>query len=281
MEPEQTQSAQGNQKTEQSASATDTLTKKQRRALKKLEKREQRQHAERGRTVKTWAAWIAAIAVIALGLAWLVASSNSQGSAEAPPPSEIAARDWTHGSEAAPAQIIEYSDFQCPACGAYYPIIKQLTQEFGEDLRFAYRHFPLNAIHPNAEPAARAAEAAGIQGRFWEMHDALFENQSAWSGAGNPFDLFAQYANGIGLDAAQFEADYESSAVKDAVRAHESAGRRLGVNGTPTFVLNGERIENPQSYEAFRDLLVSIVGEPELATSPDDQETATTTEEAL
>ena len=257
---------------------TERLTKKQRKVLKKLEKREQVQQVERNRKAKIWAAWIATVVAIVFGLWWLVASSNSQSKAAVPPSSEIVARDWRRGGEQALAQIIEYSDFQCPACGTYFPIIQELTEEFGDSVRFAYRHFPLRAIHPNAEAAARAAEAAGAQGAFWGMHDALFERQSEWSGARNPFDSFAGYAALLGLDAARFEADYNSDAVKDAVRAHETAGRRLGVAGTPTFVVNGERIENPKSPEEFRALLVSIVGEPK---APKDEDTATTTDEGI
>jgi len=274
MEPEQPQST-------DSAEKAPQLTKKQRRALKKQEKREQRQQAERGKKTKAWAAWVLVVVVIVLGLWWLVARSNSSPDAPIPPSADITAQDHTKGPEGAEVNIIEYSDFQCPACGAYFSIVQQLVEEFGNSIQFAYRHFPLRSIHANAEPAARAAEAAGMQGRFWEMHDALFENQNAWSNERNPFDLFAQYANDIGLDAAQFEVDYNSNTAKNTIRAHETAGTRLGVDGTPTFTLNGERIENPQSYDAFRALIAAIAGEPESDTSPDDEETTTTTDQSL
>ncbi|MEK7189226.1 MAG: thioredoxin domain-containing protein [Patescibacteria group bacterium] len=260
------------------ARQAEPLTKKQRRALKKQEQREQRQGAERGRRVKTWAVWIATIAVIVLGLWWLVARSNATGSTPVPPPNEVTTEDWVKGGPNARVRIIEYSDFQCPACGAYYPIIKQITEEFGESVQFAYRHFPLRAIHPNAERAARAAEAAGSQGRFWDMHDLLFVRQSLWSNVPDPSEQFASYAEELGLSAAQFEADYSSSEVRDKIRAHENAGKRLGVAGTPTFVVNGETIQNPKSYEEFRALLVAKGAEPE---APKDDETATTTQENL
>lgn len=271
MEPEQPQSTDETQGTQQ-------LTKKQRRALAKQQKRDERVQAERGRKAKSWLAWFAVVAVIALLIGWLMARSNSSGSATVPPSSEIIAGDWTKGGADAEVKIIEYSDFQCPACGAYYPIIKQLTEEFGDSVQFAYRHFPLASIHQNAEPAARAAEAAGVQNAFWDMHDMLFERQNEWSNSRDAGDLFAGYAEALGLDTTQFEADYNSDSAKNTVKAHEQAGRRIGVAGTPTFVLNGEKITNPTSYEAFRSLVVSIAGEPEARTNPDEDEAATTTQ---
>lgn len=259
---------------------TPQLTKKQRRALKKQEKWEEGQRAVRGKKAKTALAWLAAVAAIALGLWWLVARSNSTGSAHVPPSSGATAEDWSKGGANAAVTVIEYSDFQCPACGTYFPIMKQLTEEFGESVRFAYRHFPLRAIHPNAAKAAQAAEAAGAQNAFWKMHDMLFERQSEWADVRDPFELFSGYAQTIGLDGAQFAADYHSDAFKSKVRAHETAGRRIGINATPTFLVNGEKIDNPRGYEAFRALLVSLVGEPE-AQTPNNGDTPTTTQQAL
>lgn len=259
------------------------LTKKQRRALKKQQQHEERQQTRRSQSAKTWLAWTAVIAIIGLGLWWLVASSQTSGLVAIPPQTEITETDHTKGGDGnAVVRIIEYSDFQCPACAAYYPIISQLVDEFGDAIQFAYRHFPLTAIHPNAEEAGRASEAAAMQGNFWGMHDMLFERQSEWSPARNPFDLFAGYAEAIGLDAAQFEADYNSDAAKDTVAAHETAGRRLGVGGTPTFVVNGEQITNPAGYEAFRSLVISLGAAPQAAQEQTDAtDTATTTEENL
>ncbi|MBI1961127.1 MAG: thioredoxin domain-containing protein [Parcubacteria group bacterium] len=279
--PQEAQAAPQPSPSSHSGGPADTLTKKQRRALKKQQKRDERKRAERGKKTKTRLAWVGVVGAVALGLWWLVASLNSAGSATVPPANEVVAGDWVKGGADAKAVIIEYSDFQCPACGAYYPIIKQLTEEFGDSVQFAYRHFPLRAIHPNAENAARAAEAAGRQGAFWAMHDLLFERQNEWSRSAGAFDLFAGYAADIGLDVVRFEADYNANAAKDAIRSHEAAGKKLGVNGTPTFVVNGKKVANPAGYDAFRALLVSLVGEPEAQTGLDDAEAATTTQEAL
>jgi protein-disulfide isomerase len=254
---------------------TNQMTKKQRRRLKKQKQQEERVAIARSKKAKTWFMWLIVIVVIVLGIWWLVASSNSSGSVDVPPSTEVTQADWTKGGTNTNAAIIEYSDFQCSACEAYFPIIKQLTEEFGDLIQFAYRHYPLRSIHPNADEAAHAAEAAGAQGKFWEMHDMLFERQHDWSNARNPFDFFSDYAEQISLDAEQFKTDYDSDKSKNTVRAHETAGRRIGINGTPTFILNGERITSPQGYEEFRNLIVEQVGEP----VQESEQTAATTPE--
>lgn len=163
--------------------------------------------------------------------------------------------DQVKGEANAPVTIIEYSDFQCPACAAYQPILKQLLADPDSGIRFAYRHFPLSNIHRNAELAARAAEAAGKQGKFWEMHDTLFENQKSWAEASSARSVFAEYANKIGLDISKFESDLDSVEVKEKVYTDAESGNALTVRGTPTFFVNGTKIKNPQSYEEF----VSII----------------------
>ncbi|PIP86299.1 hypothetical protein COW82_02775, partial [Candidatus Campbellbacteria bacterium CG22_combo_CG10-13_8_21_14_all_43_18] len=194
-----------------------------------------------------------------------------------PPAAEATDQDWAVGGANAKATLIEYSDFQCPACAAYYPLVEQITKEFGEQVKFVYRHFPLRTIHANAANAAQASEAAGTQGQFWEMYSLLFKNQQAWASVRDPFTVFAQYAQTLELDAEQFKQDYESPKVKNKIRSHEAAGRNLGVSGTPTFVLNGKVISNPSGYDAFKALLVPIVGEP----ISDDNQNASTTPESL
>jgi protein-disulfide isomerase len=254
------------------------LTKKQRKALKKQKQQEERAKVARARKAKKWLAWLIVIVIIILGIWWLGSRSGSSGSVASVPETEITNQDWTKGSSNPSVEIIEYSDFQCPACASFFPIVKQLTEEFGDSVQFAYRHYPLRTIHANAEKGARAAEAAGVQGNFWGMHDTLFQRQNEWSNVRNPFDLFSNYAQQLGLDTAQFETDYNSREAKDKVRAHEAAGRRLGVNGTPTFLLNGERIPNPNGVHEFRSILVGLVGEPN---TQDEEQTATTTQDSL
>lgn len=167
----------------------------------------------------------------------------------------VASDDWKRGNDSAKAVLIEYSDFQCPACGSYYPLVKALHEEFGDSLLVVYRHFPLSQIHANAEPAGRAAEAAGKQGKFWEMHDLLFERQKEWSVDRNASGTFAAYAGALGLDTSRFINDFNSQEVKAEVAADYESGFRAGIAGTPTFFLNGKKIQNPRSYEEFKKVI--------------------------
>lgn len=189
----------------------------------------------------------------------------------------------TVGESSVGLVFTEYGDFQCPACGAYHPILKQVKELYKDRVVFQFRHFPLEALHPNARAASRAAEAAGNQGKFWEMHDYLFENQSAWQETKDPVSLFESYAKIIGVaDTAKFTADYKSSEVNAVINADLEAGRALGASSTPTFVLDGKKLEeNPSaSVEAFGKLLdealVAKGGQP-LSSQSDEQ---TTTPEA-
>ena len=163
--------------------------------------------------------------------------------------------DNVKGNKNAKITIIEYSDFQCPACNAYFPILKQINDEFSKDILFVYRHFPLKQIHKNAESAARASEAAKEQGKFWEMHDMIFVNQSVWAEDKNAKDIFIKYAKNLELDANKFKADIDSQKIKDKVNSDYQGGFQASVNSTPSFFLNGNKIQNPRSVEEFRNII--------------------------
>lgn len=165
----------------------------------------------------------------------------------------VSENDWVGSNKGAQITLIEYSDFQCPACAAYHPLIKRLIAEQGDKFRFVYRHFPLSQ-HLNAKPTAYAAEAAGRQGQFWEMHDLIFERQTEWAKANNADELLLGYATTLGLIIDQFTSDYRSSAVRDKVEADFQSGLSAGVNSTPTFFLNGRRIQ-PRNYQEFVELI--------------------------
>ncbi len=165
--------------------------------------------------------------------------------------------DWTEGNVEAKISLVEYSDFQCPACAYYAEIVKQIMNEFGEHVVLIYRHFPLD-IHKNSIPAARAAEAAGRQGKFWEMHDMLFDRQSDWSAEINPEQKFTQYADQLKLDTAQFLEDYNSSATISYVEESLNSALSMGLTYTPTFILNGKIIK-PNSYDDFRNIVRDAV----------------------
>jgi protein-disulfide isomerase len=151
-------------------------------------------------------------------------------------------RDHIQGSAEAAVTLVEYGDYECPYCGAAYPIIKEVQARMGDRLRFVFRNFPITTSHPHAEQAAEAAEAAATQGRFWEMHDLLYENQQRLGDE----DLHS-YAEQLGLDVAPF--DEQMAEHVHAERVHEDfiSGVRSGVNGTPTFYINGARHDG--SYE--------------------------------
>ena len=154
------------------------------------------------------------------------------------------------GNPDAAVTLVEYSDFECPACAQFYPYLKDVVDKYGADLRFEYKHFPLVTVHPKAVPAAIAAEAAGQQGKFWEMHDLLFENQATWANSVNANAYFEEYAEEIGLDVGLFRRHMDSSLIRDAVNADFEEARSLGLSGTPTLILNGEEMV----IETFGDL---------------------------
>jgi protein-disulfide isomerase len=151
-------------------------------------------------------------------------------------------RDHIQGPAQAPVTLVEYGDYECPYCGAAYPIIKQVQSRMGDRLRFVFRNFPITTSHPHAEQAAEAAEAAGAHGRFWEMHDLLYENQQHLEQS----DL-RRYAEQLGLDGREFDEELAQHAHADRVREDFMSGVRSGVNGTPTFYINGARHDD--SYE--------------------------------
>jgi protein-disulfide isomerase len=167
--------------------------------------------------------------------------------------------DWVKGNRDAKIVLIEYSDFQCPACGFYFPILKKLSEEFGENIAIVYRHFPLFSIHPNAKFAAYAAEAAGKQGKFWEMHDLIFSNQSEWSDKKNVDEIFVRYAQILNLNIDQFKKDFSSKEIKQKIENSYKNALKLGLDSTPTFFLNGKKIPNPRNYEDFKNIIIENI----------------------
>lgn len=160
------------------------------------------------------------------------------------------------GSPSSGVVLIEYGDFQCPACKQYHPIFKQLAENYKDRVTFQFRNFPLVQIHKNAFLASRAAEAADKQGKFWEMHDLLYENQQSWESVSNPTSIFTSIASQLGLDTELFNKDMISQETNDKINADISEGKKSGANSTPTFVLNGKKLgQNPRSLEEFSKLL--------------------------
>lgn len=178
------------------------------------------------------------------------------GSATMPAPTiEVSQTDHVRGAAGAKVTVVEFGDFQCPACGMYEPIVQKVMSDNKDIVQFVFRHFPLTQIHQNALISAKAAEAAGEQGKFWEMHDLLYAKQREWSSALNAREFMVTYAKDLGLDTAKFAADLNSSAIEKKIRAEYLEGTKLDVQGTPTFFINGKKIDNPQSVEAFTALI--------------------------
>lgn len=153
-------------------------------------------------------------------------------------------RDHIQGPIDAPIALVEYGDYECPYCGEAYPIVKAIQERLGDRLCFAFRNFPLVNSHPHAEHAAEAAEAAGAQGRFWEMHDLLYENQDALED-----EYLARYAATLGLDAEPLIKQVLAGAHTARIRDDFRSGARLGVNGTPSFFINGVRYDGATDVE--------------------------------
>ncbi len=148
----------------------------------------------------------------------------------------VGANDHVQGSAKAPVTLVEYGDYECPYCGEAYSVVKELQERLGDQMRFVFRNFPLAQAHPHAEHAAEAAEAAGAQGKFWEMHDMLYENQDALEDE----DL-VRYARALKLDVPRFVKEMEAGTYTERVREDFRSGVRSGVNGTPSFFINGAR----------------------------------------
>lgn len=158
----------------------------------------------------------------------------------------VGPEDWSDGPENAPVTFVEYGDFECPHCGSVEPVLRELRRLAGPGMRFVYRHFPLTSSHPHAQAAAEAAEAAGAQGAFWPMHDALFANQQALTDR----DLVG-YAAALGLDGQAVATALANQTYEPNVREDFMSGVRSGVSGTPTFFINGVRYDGDYTLDAL------------------------------
>ena len=216
-----------------------------------------------GKRIGLWVGGALVLTAVIIG-AFLLAGAKpgeapeSNPVASLPPVSES---DWVIGSATSTNVLIEYSDFQCPACASYFPLVEQVVKEYSGEIKFVYRHFPL-AQHPYAPSASAASEAAGMQGKFWEMYRILFENQTEWVAAADESaakKLFAVYAARLGLNATQFSSDIEKAEVADKVMEQYRGGVAAEVNATPTFFMNGYKLQNPTGLASFKQQIDEII----------------------
>lgn len=168
-------------------------------------------------------------------------SSSGGGNSNTQPTSHIEGQGKKH------VTLVEWGDYQCPICEAYYLPLKQAVTPLLPQIYFQFRNLPLTSIHPNAFAGARAAEAAGLQGKYWQMHDKLYDNQNTWANASNPQTYFDTYAKQIGLNVSQFDSDYASAKVNNAINADLNAFAKTGKDqATPTFFLDGQYLPNSE-----------------------------------
>lgn len=199
---------------------------------------------------------IIAIVIVLLGGVFII-SSRGSGSSKS---SSSAATPSNHvmGSSSSGVRLVEYGDYECPFCGQFYPLVKQVATQYQDRMEFQFRNLPLTQIHKNAFSAARAAEAASLQGKFWEMHDKLYENQdpngaSGWVASSDPLDAyFVVYAKQLGLNTTQFKTDFASTKVNNTINADVAAFKKTGADeATPTFFLDGKQI-HPTNLADFQ-----------------------------
>lgn len=170
--------------------------------------------------------------------------------------------DHVFGKSDSKVVLIEYGDFQCPGCGSAHPTVKKLAEKYKDQLAFVFRNFPITSKHPNARAAAAATEAAGKQGKYWEMHDKIFESQSSWGnlGATERTKFFTDYAQELGLNTNTFATDLTSEMVNQKISFDQAVGKKAGADATPTFILNGKKLDNEWANEAqFEEVILNTL----------------------
>lgn len=213
---------------------------KQKREHQQQVKAQKQAAAARNKTLIRYGLWAGA-AVLAL---LLILNFTQDMGLNVPGTNEVIDADQAKGFKKSPVLVVEYSDFQCPACLAQHRTIRAAWPDIRRKVHLVYRHFPLTNTHPHASLAAHYAEAAGRQEKFWEMHDQLFDNQATWAQLDDPTATFDGYAQALKLDMPKLRADMGSDELKDKIKADIASGRSAGVNSTPTLFINGELLSN-------------------------------------
>ena len=201
---------------------------------------------------------IVAVAVAAGAAVYLSRQPDEPASTSATPTHvDIKGGGHLRGPANASVTLVEFGDYQCPSCGAYHPLVKEVLNRYPQQVRLEYHHFPLITVNPNTMLASQAVEAAGDQGKFWEMHDAVFEHQNDWAGSPNPEPIFITLATGLGLDINKFMQGLRSPEIQQRILKDVERGQAAKVEATPTFFINGEQIHVRLSMEDFVQVIES------------------------
>lgn len=196
--------------------------------------------------------------IVVIGAFFLMRGEPKPQQAGAPVDQSSLVRESSHmtGKVGAKATLVEFGDYQCPACGAVEPLIKQVieTYKINPDFNFVFRNFPLPQ-HQNALIAAESAEAAGAQGKFWEMNEMIYEHQTEWENSAQAIDVFAGYAQQLGLNVDRFKQEALGNKYAEVINADQQDGNKLGVNATPTFYLNGEKLPGIPNLDTIKQLI--------------------------
>jgi protein-disulfide isomerase len=196
---------------------------------------------------------IIAVAVAAGAAVYLSRQPDEPASTASATPARAEIKGGGHfrGPENAALTLVEFGDYQCPSCGAFHPLVKEVLNRYPQQVRLEFHHFPLISVHPNTMLASQAVEAAADQGKFWEMHDAVFEHQMEWAGSPNPEPVFITLATGLGLDINKFMQALRSPEIQQRILKDVERGQNAKVEATPTFFINGEQIHVRLSMEDF------------------------------
>lgn len=230
-----------------------SYSKKELKAMKRLAELEQKTSHQKQTTIK-WLI-ISVSSLLFLGLFSFILISSKQAKTTETMSIVLSQNGWVRGNDTAKVTLTEFSDFQCPACRSYEPLVQQLLKDYDGKLKLLYKHFPLKQTHLNAMAASRASEAAGAQNKFWEMHDILFEKQDEWSTEANPDEKFLSYAKGLKLDEEKFKADYKLKEFEDKINTQQEEGIKAGVGGTPTFFINGKQVVSGAKIEDMKKMI--------------------------
>lgn len=195
--------------------------------------------------------WIALAAIVVILGGIVFVTNHNKGANNSPTSSTGQPTNHTEGSASSGVTLVEYGDYECPVCADFYVTTKQVAAQYSTKVVLQFRNLPLTSIHQNAFAAARAAEAAALQNKFWEMHDMLYENQTAWASASSPQSYFNNYATQLGLDLNRFKQDYASESVNNAINADLAAFKKTGDDmATPTYYLDGKKLNNADLFDA-------------------------------